>query len=147
MILFVASLALLGLIRGFLDPYPGPMLKLEIALFVTLLLALAAWLVLILRKPRCDSSTETAGDQAACAECKGVFNVQDMIAHSGVYMCASCKPVFLQKLAEGALANDRTKRGRPAWLPLSIIAFCLTVIIMLLWFMYHNWETPTIISR
>jgi hypothetical protein len=146
MILFLASLALLGLIRAVLEPYPGPMLKLEIALCVTLFLSLVAWLVLILRKPRCDSSTATAGNQAACVECKGVFNVQDMIAHSGVYVCASCKPVFLQKLKEGVAAKD-TLGARSPLLPLIIIAIGGVVIVLLLWFLLHNRETPSMISR
>lgn len=43
-----------------------------------------------------------AADQAACAECRGVFNVQDMIAYGTMHVCATCKPTFVQKLAEGA---------------------------------------------
>ena len=42
-----------------------------------------------------------AAGQAVCAECGGVFNVQDMIAYGGIHVCAGCKPVFMQKLAEG----------------------------------------------
>jgi len=45
---------------------------------------------------------ETMSDTAACAECRRVFSVQDMIAHNGLHVCARCKPIFLQKLAEGA---------------------------------------------
>ena len=40
--------------------------------------------------------------QGVCAECGRVFSVQDMIPHGGSYVCAGCKPVFMQKLAEGA---------------------------------------------
>jgi uncharacterized RDD family membrane protein YckC len=47
--------------------------------------------------------------EAVCAECGKMFPIQDMIHHSGalggVYICANCKPVFLQKLAEGAKIN------------------------------------------
>jgi hypothetical protein len=45
---------------------------------------------------------EAPSDTAACAECDQMFRVQDMISHNGHYVCARCKPVFLQKLAEGA---------------------------------------------
>jgi len=54
------------------------------------------------------SSTSGAGyviDQgplAVCAECGNLFAIRDMIRHDGAYICAGCKPVFMQKLAEGA---------------------------------------------
>src|SRR5579864_5309354 len=47
------------------------------------------------------STTAPAG-QAVCAECGGVFNIQDTIAYGNARVCARCKPVFIQKLAEGA---------------------------------------------
>lgn len=40
--------------------------------------------------------------EAVCAECGKRFATKDMIRHSGAYICANCKPVFVQKLAEGA---------------------------------------------
>jgi uncharacterized RDD family membrane protein YckC len=40
--------------------------------------------------------------EGVCAECNGIFNLQDMIRHGDIYVCAKCKPVFMQKLAEGA---------------------------------------------
>jgi len=47
--------------------------------------------------------------EAVCAECGKMFPTQDMIHHGGalggVYICVNCKPVFLQKLAEGAPIN------------------------------------------
>jgi Zn finger protein HypA/HybF involved in hydrogenase expression len=39
---------------------------------------------------------------ATCLECNGVFSLESMIAHNGVHVCARCKPIFLQRLAEGA---------------------------------------------
>jgi len=39
---------------------------------------------------------------AACVECGAVFDVQSMIQHNDLYVCARCKPLFLQRLAEGA---------------------------------------------
>jgi hypothetical protein len=41
-------------------------------------------------------------DTATCVECRAVFNLDDLICHGGTFVCARCKPVFLQKLAEGA---------------------------------------------
>lgn len=42
------------------------------------------------------------GARATCAECGKAFAVEEMIRHGAAYVCAKCKPVFLQKLAEGA---------------------------------------------
>jgi uncharacterized RDD family membrane protein YckC len=39
---------------------------------------------------------------AHCSQCGGFFGVDDMIRHGNAYICAGCKPVFMQKLAEGA---------------------------------------------
>src|ERR1043166_4524243 len=43
-----------------------------------------------------------AANQAVCAECGRVFEMENMIAYGGIHVCAECKPVFMQKLAEGA---------------------------------------------
>ncbi len=43
--------------------------------------------------------------EAVCDECGKLFAIQDMIHHGAVYICANCKPVFMQKLAEGAQIN------------------------------------------
>ena len=47
-----------------------------------------------------------SGSEAVCAECGGVFNLQDTIPYGNIRVCANCKPVFMQKLAEGARLND-----------------------------------------
>jgi len=43
--------------------------------------------------------------EAVCVECGRIFNMDDMIRHGESYVCANCKPVFVQKLAEGAKLN------------------------------------------
>jgi uncharacterized RDD family membrane protein YckC len=43
--------------------------------------------------------------EAVCGECGGIFDKNDMIPHGNVYICARCKPVFMQKLAEGVKLN------------------------------------------
>ncbi len=47
---------------------------------------------------------------AVCAECGNMFPVEDMIRHGDAYICANCKPVFMQKLSEGVATGAR--RGR-----------------------------------
>lgn len=51
------------------------------------------------------TATVAAGAEAVCAECGGIFDKNDMIPHGPAYICAKCKPVFMQKLAEGATIN------------------------------------------
>jgi len=51
------------------------------------------------------TATVVAGAEAVCAECGGIFDKNDMIPHGPAYICAKCKPVFMQKLAEGATIN------------------------------------------
>ncbi|HXT10815.1 MAG TPA: RDD family protein [Candidatus Angelobacter sp.] len=44
-------------------------------------------------------------NEVVCAECGKVFPIGETIRHGNAYACAACKPVFLQKLAEGARIN------------------------------------------
>ena len=43
--------------------------------------------------------------EAVCAECGNIFPIEEMIRHGNVRICANCKPVFIQKLSEGARVN------------------------------------------
>lgn len=43
--------------------------------------------------------------EAVCAECGKLFPVDETIRHGNVRVCAACKPLFLQKLQEGAAIN------------------------------------------
>jgi uncharacterized RDD family membrane protein YckC len=45
-------------------------------------------------------------NEAACGECGQIFPLDETIAHGPMRVCAGCKPVFLQKLAEGAKVNS-----------------------------------------
>ena len=47
-----------------------------------------------------------AGTDVVCAECNGVFPKENAIQYGAVWVCANCKPVFLQKLREGAAPTD-----------------------------------------
>jgi uncharacterized RDD family membrane protein YckC len=57
-----------------------------------------------------------APDEAACAECGQVFNVSDMIPYGGIRVCAGCKPVLMQKLAEGAKVNTGALNYAGFWI-------------------------------
>ena len=48
--------------------------------------------------------------EAVCVECRRIFSVNEMIRHGASYVCAGCKPVFMQKLSEGARINTITTR-------------------------------------
>jgi len=48
--------------------------------------------------------------EAVCVECNNIFRKEDMIRHKEVYVCANCKPLFMQKLGEGIASG--TRRGR-----------------------------------
>jgi uncharacterized RDD family membrane protein YckC len=42
------------------------------------------------------------GTTAYCVECGQRFTTDEMIRHGDAYVCVTCKPIFLQKLVEGA---------------------------------------------
>jgi len=46
-----------------------------------------------------------AAAEAVCAECGKMFPIGETIKYGSSYVCAACKPVFLQKLREGARLN------------------------------------------
>lgn len=41
-------------------------------------------------------------DATTCVQCGGQFRIEEMVAIGNYHVCARCKPVFLQKLAEGS---------------------------------------------
>ena len=47
----------------------------------------------------------TADGGGVCAECGETFNSQDMIRVGPHIVCAKCKPIFMQKLAEGVVGK------------------------------------------
>ena len=40
--------------------------------------------------------------EVVCTECGHIFPIEETIRHGEARLCANCKPIFLQKLAEGA---------------------------------------------
>jgi len=52
--------------------------------------------------PLAGSSPMTATGTAQCAECGHTFSVNDMVSFRNSWVCAACKPIFLQRMQEGA---------------------------------------------
>jgi uncharacterized RDD family membrane protein YckC len=44
-----------------------------------------------------------------CMECRDMFSADDLIRHSNAYVCAGCKPIFMQRLAEGTLRTGQLR--------------------------------------
>jgi uncharacterized membrane protein len=51
--------------------------------------------------PTLTAAGSAAGAEAVCAECGGMFPLNDTIKIGDARVCANCKPVFVQKLREG----------------------------------------------
>jgi uncharacterized RDD family membrane protein YckC len=88
--------------------------------------------------------------QAVCAECGRSFPVQEMISYGPTKVCASCKPVFLQKLSEGASLQRGTVRYAGFWIRVGaklIDGIILAVVFMppLLYFAFKNAQNPTVL--
>ncbi len=54
------------------------------------------------QEPRESPSVAFAQKNATCSECGNLFAQDDMIRYQNVWVCANCKPIFVQKLKEGA---------------------------------------------
>ncbi len=50
-----------------------------------------------------------------CVECRNLFSADDMIRHGDTYVCADCKPIFMQKLVEGAIIDPSALRYARFW--------------------------------
>jgi len=44
----------------------------------------------------------TSGAEVICSECQGRFPASEVIRYGSTWVCAACKPIFVQKLKEGA---------------------------------------------
>lgn len=52
---------------------------------------------------------DTASQGAArCYECGKSFSLDDMIRYKDTWVCASCKPIFVQRLKEGVMVSGAT---------------------------------------
>jgi uncharacterized RDD family membrane protein YckC len=79
-------------------------------------------------------------NEAACAECGKIFPLDKMIRHGDAHICANCKPVFIQKLAEGApvLAAGQL---RYAGFWIRVVAKILDVLIIMIPIMVFGFIT------
>jgi len=68
--------------------------------------------------PSPETAYGTQGPEAVCGECGKMFPVDEMIRHGNVRICASCKPIFMQKLSEGANVNPDEMRYAGFWIRL-----------------------------
>jgi uncharacterized RDD family membrane protein YckC len=50
-------------------------------------------------------SAAEGGEKLFCSECGKAFSQDDMIRFGNSWVCASCKPVFVQKLKEGVITS------------------------------------------
>jgi uncharacterized RDD family membrane protein YckC len=67
-------------------------------------------------RPAAGTAAEGEPVEAVCAECGGIFSKDNMIRYGEVYVCANCKPVFMQKLAEGAKINTGAMNFAGFWI-------------------------------
>jgi uncharacterized RDD family membrane protein YckC len=52
-------------------------------------------------KPMAMAPVGVGGEEAVCAECGGIFPINDTIRVGNARVCANCKPKFVQKMREG----------------------------------------------
>lgn len=85
------------------------------------------------------ASPTPGANEVVCAECGGVFNVQDTIAYGGARVCAKCKPIFMQKLAEGAKLHSGVMTYAGFWTRFAAVfldGLMLGVVNMILGFVF-----------
>jgi uncharacterized RDD family membrane protein YckC len=61
-------------------------------------------------------AANTTAAEAVCTECGRIFPVDNMIRYGNAHVCAGCKPIFMQKLAEGAKINTGTLNYAGFWI-------------------------------
>ena len=63
-------------------------------------------------QPAVAAAPAPAADEVVCAECNRIFPRDETIPFGTVRVCATCKPVFMQKLAEGAKIGGQLQYAR-----------------------------------
>jgi hypothetical protein len=79
---------------------------------------------------------------ATCVECNSELSIAEMIGHNGAFYCARCKPMLLQRLAEGVEVGASAPkvygclfRTWTLWIFIVFIAYALAMPMILV--MYH----------
>ena len=99
-----------------------------------------------------ETNTSVGQDVSAiCAECGKSFRAGDMIRHGAAYVCAACKPIFMQRLAEGTRTYTAKMQYAGFWrrfaavlidgIALSIVAVAVQLALVL--FTGQPFGTPT----
>src|SRR5262245_18931068 len=85
---------------------------------------------LIVTSRRVDLETNTSiAPAGTCAECRKVFPIDEMIRSEEIFVCGNCKPLFMQKLAEGASVD--TGKLKYAGIGRRIVAMILDGLLLL----------------
>lgn len=56
-------------------------------------------------------ATAPTGPEVVCAQCNRIFPKEDTIQYGDSYVCASCKPAFVQKVKEGVSLGSMNYAG------------------------------------
>jgi uncharacterized RDD family membrane protein YckC len=76
-------------------------------------------------------------NEVVCAECGRIFDKDSTIQYGEIRVCASCKPVFMQKLAEGAAIGGTRLNYAGFWTRFGavfldwILMYCTSLLIAL----------------
>ena len=65
--------------------------------------------------PVTESATYLTGPTGVCAECRNTFVQDELVSIAGASVCAGCKPLYLQRMREGA-ALPNTYRYAGFWI-------------------------------
>src|SRR5439155_22123354 len=61
----------------------------------------------VLQRPAIGSlpaqATPLTGNEVVCVQCNRMFPTEETIQYGTAYVCATCKPTFVQKIKEGAV--------------------------------------------
>ncbi len=63
------------------------------------------------KKQEAEQTAVSGGPRVYCSECGGVFSKDDVITYKDLHVCASCKPLFFQKLKEGVVLPTTFEYG------------------------------------
>jgi hypothetical protein len=69
---------------------------------------MADWQPLSIARPEGAPPLPVAGASAICAECGQAFPADELVTLNKSLVCAQCKPVFLQRMAEGVPGSGRS---------------------------------------
>jgi uncharacterized RDD family membrane protein YckC len=93
---------------------------------------------LSLKRDSGPSASPSASRDQTCAECGKTFPTADMVQYESSWVCATCKPVFFQRLREGAdtpwdldYAGFWIRAGAKIldWIILSILSFVVQLVV------------------